>query len=823
MLDAPCHVAVEGDAVNASGGRPGTRWEAVDWRGRPAGAEGVFDSAGASAIPPLPAGYYRLVEVPEEPEAGGTAADSGAGARVLTTLAVVAPLPPDAAARGPESFFAADAGSAWHKAPFDCPWNGGDPQRTLADVLARVGFARSRDRISWRRAQPRPDSPLNLDPFVRFPRHLRERGLSDSAMFHDAPDWTGRTVAGGGKLPRDLGALYDFCSAAARFYGDAAEDWEFWNEEDIRFAPEPVWEYAAALKAAYLAFKSAAPDKPVLHGALCRPPGEPYAEVLFDNDAAWYLDAFNYHVYEPPAAYPGIFAALRDLLARHGAAGRAIWTTEAGTNLEGYSRTPGPRPGLMAHTPEQEMTVAEFYPKSQIAQMAAGVSRSWFFIFNAFNQWDGVKDWGTLRRDGSPKPVVAAMAAQIRAIGGARLLGALETEPGLRAFLFEQPDGSQTVAYWVESPVDTIARRGVLAPATNVPDRVFALRLPEPSADGAAAFRTTDAFGCAGEAAPDASGALSLVASRYPSYVSGLHGLVAAVPAVEPGKVAPREPAADENPAIVVRLLADSRDFALGNRKTEAELTNDVGRVTVEVWNFGDGPARGTLDVSGLALAGLPDAPFEVGPRGTGPAVFECTLSPESEDSPDRAALAVRGVFDGRKTSRACMPVFFVKRFRDSCSDRKELAWRDPARWVRNDSASSWSVSFDEAEGAVRFDAAWSDPADSRWFYPVLPLDLPGGSIAGAKCIEFEVKTEQDKVENDFRNQNLMIVRGGSLTGSADGETWLQFAAPGENWERRTIVLPPDCDTASATAIRLGANPLGTRCTMWVRGLAVLE
>ena len=124
--------------------------------------------------------------------------------------------------------------------------------------------------------------------------------------------------------------------------------------------------------------------------------------------------------------------------------------------------------------------------------------------------------------------------------------------------------------------------------------------------------------------------------------------------------------------------------------------------------------------------------------------------------------------------------------------------------------------------GRRRFDASWADPTVSRWLYPVLVPSDPGASLAGAKAIEFEVKTAQDKVENDFRNQNVMLVRGEKLRGSNPGDLYHAFPAPVENWERRSVTLP-DGAAAGASALRIGVNPLGSRCTLWIRNVGALR
>ena len=109
-----------------------------------------------------------------------------------------------------------------------------------------------------------------------------------------------------------------------------------------------------------------------------------------------------------------------------------------------------------------------------------------------------------------------------------------------------------------------------------------------------------------------------------------------------------------------------------------------------------------------------------------------------------------------------------------------------------------------------------------RWFYPTLPLALPRESMRGALRVTFEVKTAQDKIENDFGDRYLMLVRkdGGGKSGN-----WFPYAAPTGSWEKRFVDLPPfeAGDLSDVSAIRLGVNPIGMRLTFWVRGIQVLK
>lgn len=791
-LDAPGHACTDRDSPLAHGGKPGSAWTLIDWRGRETEFSGVFNEEGISEIGPLPTGYYRL------------ACDEGTKA----TLAVVQS--PEGRLSEPLSFYGTDSAQSAISGPgkFACPWNGGDTYRTVSDLVWLSGIRHVRDRLVWNMVNPRRDV-FDFGRFMDNAETLRARGIAVTDVFADCPPWAGKyeTLPPGRhkQLPVNLNATYDFCLRVAGEFGNRMEAWEFWNEPDIHGTPEPVWEYAAALKAAYLGFKAGNPGRTVLLGSLCQKPDAPYARVLYENDAAKFSDAYNYHIYWEPSKYPDLFSVHRAFMKRYGIGDRPIWLTEHGTNLEGPATDNGPVPGLKAHSPDQELVLAEFYPKSQIALQMEGVARSFFFVFGAYNERNGEKDWGVMRRDGTVKPVYSAMATMIREVGAARLAGEVKVGEGAKAFLFNQPDGSQTLSFWSVSPVDTQGT-GVVS---CEPD--FAMRLTIPAPDGT--YRISDLCGWQSSAMAT-NGVLSLDATRYPAYVSGLRGVVADTPARPAGKAGPYVPEADEDLSVVLRVELDMDDFELTGNKTCAIPKGGSGRLRVQAWNFGDTAKTGRVDVAGGTLDGLPET-IVLGPRGTPPATFDCVL--RAETIPTAVSqLVLTGVFDGRRSSRASIPMVVPDRLFDA-RFAKPLDWRDPANWTRNDSADTYSVTWDETEQALRFDFAWGNPAVGRWFYPIYTLRLPEESFGGATAIQFEVKTLQDKVENDFRNSLLMLVEKGGA------DRWLDYAAPNGTWERRYILLGGISELGDTASFRIGANPCGMRCTFWIRAVKVIK
>ena len=768
-------------------------WTLCDWRGRTLATDIAAGADGTIALSPLPSGYYHLRCGAED-----------------VTFAVVPRPAGGTLDRG--SFYGVDSAQSAisRKGAFLCPWNGGDTCRTVSDLIRLAGVPHVRERLRWREIARGPDSPPVLGHYLHNARLLHERGMLVSGMFHDAPDWAGKGV----KLPLDLNAVHRFCSQIAIGFGERMGDWEFWNEPDMGYAPEPVWDYAAALKAAYLGFKAARPDMPVLPGALCQKPDSPYAAVLSANDAAKFGDVFNYHVYEPLAQYPGTFAAIRENLRRDGAEGRAIWVTECSTHLEGHGRRQSVKPGLMMHSPEQELVLAEFYPKAQVALQMVGVSRNYHFVFGAYNESKGAKDWGVMRRDGTVKVVYAAIGTMVRELASARLAGEIKAGDGLRAYLFAQLDGSQSVVFWSVSPLDTATSRPTVAARNPIPAQDdFRRAMGLAVADGA--YRLTDLCGSRSTVTAE-GGTLKLEATRYPAYVSGLHGLKADVQPQPCGRVLPYVARADEDLAVVVRAEFDKGDFEISDQKTRAVLKGETGRVRVFVWNLGDTAKTGTVEVVGAQLHGLPSEPFGLGPRGSAPAAFDCVLAPD-DGGDANTALVLTGLFGGRRSSRFCAPLLLERRYLADL-ERIPVAWNAPGAWKRNTSAQTYGAVFDEDEQAMRFDFSWTDPSVDRWFYPVHELSLPQESLEGARMIEFEVKSAQDKVENDFVCQYLMLV----YADGAKGARMLPYNAPIGKWERRYVTLDDGMDLADVKAIRLGANPRGATCTLWIRNLAIL-
>ena len=161
--------------------------------------------------------------------------------------------------------------------------------------------------MSWIECEPKPGS-YSWGKYLHNAELLQERGVKVSGVYHNAPAWARANTE---KLPGKLTEAYDFSKKLAEAFRGKMAAWEFWNEEDIGFAPESAWDYASAMKAAYLGFKAGDPGLQVALGGIAHLdiPLSNYCNVLMENGLSDYFDIFNVHTYQPLKEFPGIMLA----------------------------------------------------------------------------------------------------------------------------------------------------------------------------------------------------------------------------------------------------------------------------------------------------------------------------------------------------------------------------------------------------------------------------------------------------------------------------------------------------------------------------------
>lgn len=759
-------------------------WTVENWKGKPFKA-GTWPDDGTLTLPVLPAGFYRVKcsnatgDAPETFDFCVTAADQ---------------------CRNPESYFAADSGFSGcsRRGTYDCPWYDGDTWHVTAELLGKCGLVHTRERLEWGPFIEPKRGQRDFSRYLHSARFLKENGVVTTGLFHDCPAWlrNPRTDT----LPSDLMVLYGFMKEAAQVFDDYYDAWEFWNEEELGSSGAPVWEYVAALKAFALGTRAGSAKTVVLPGSLSGIVHDGYGQAMFDSDIAKYVQAFNLHTYVPVCGYDGWHKDVRKFLEEAGVPDWQVWLTESSTALDGNGEADCYRKGLKRHSPAQEMLMAEFYPKSNILHQFGGIFRNWYFLFGCYNEQGGKRDWGSMRRNGTVKPIHAAMSALTHALGDATLLGEMKMPSGLRAFLYRLPDGSQTIAFWSVSNLETNP-----GPTVRIDtDRAH----PVSFATGCGEFLLTDVMGTP-KAVRAETDRLDLTATRFPQYLSGLKGFKADVAPMKSGRLGSYTPRADEDLTVVLRPLIVREDFGITGGKCVAELCKEKGAFDLEIWNFSDREKRGRVAVSNGTLEGVPD---EIVLPPWGKADVRVTYVP-----PEGDALNFRfdftGTFDGKSISKVRIPVFHRWRFFRACEVVPMPQLERPEAWTRNDSGNKYEAVFDEKEKTVRFDVEW-DGSRGAWFFPVHTF-ADGESFEGAKYVEFEVKSWQDKVENDMILTTVMcLYPDGKVKESP-------YDRPGFEWERRRVKLPDDAD--KAVAFRVGGLPQGHQLKYWIRNFRILK
>lgn len=748
------------------------KYEITNWQGRSI-ASGVWTGTEKLCLDKLLPGYYFLkipalktersfVVLARDPKAGENAASSFALDSAQTWLA--------------------GAGTATTIKPRD-------GYAITSEMERRSGAAMVRGRQSW--DVEKAPGVFDWGAYGASMAREADRGIRVLGMFHDAPAWT-KNSPEKVLLPDNLLALFRFGASAAEFFAPAMYAWEFWNEQDA--SNLSGWDYAACLKAFYLGVKSKKPELPVLPGGIAHTPPNSSNNAVMANDAGLYFDVYNFHTYKGLQEYPELVTGIRDFLTKFGLESKPIWVTENGTNVEGAAEGQSMVAGYKAHTLRQELIVAEFVVKAQVLMRSLGIARTFSFVLPPYDEMNGAKDWGLLRRDYSAKPGYAAFANLTAQLGRAQYVGEVKLSDKSRGFLYLQPDKSYTLVFWSQSKIDAAADCG---------DQKISLSLP------AGRYETNDVFGTPG-AVNAQDGKLLLTAGRYPTY---LHGLPA-LPVISPAPVVAKAAAGKTekiDKSVVFRVhLSD--DFLLASSNSSVSTQTNAAKLTLDVWNLSAVAKTGSIAVTGGNAIGLPAnmtlQPWEM-------KQFELTVDPRIPADKIGTDLVFRGKFNGLSTSVLCLPIRNFQKIVD-IGETRPLPWTAQAGYWRANAAGKMDITQDEAEKAVKFHTVFPTKCD-YWIYPEYVLQLPQDSLAGSFALAFDVKCAPENV-GKF-GMLLMIVAGNAK--EVGPSVYLSVKPATDQWEERVIPLE-NMDPAKIKMFRIGANCSQSEFTYWLRNIRIL-
>lgn len=591
--------------------------------------------------------------------------------------------------------FAVDAATSWLV--------GRDRYETLAELMRLAGVSWARDRLSWGGVQPAAGQVPDWGRYAESAKAQHTRGIRILQVFHDSPAWA--RTGGSIKLPEDLMAVYNFAREAADDLGGSVMAWEFWNEQDIGFATEPADHYAAALKAAALGFRRAASRPQVALGPFALEPGD-YAELLFANGVAPYLDIYSFHTYADATtgAYEGVLSNHIRFASQHGMGDKPLWITESGRP---FARGP------VGSFDVEAKAQVEYLIKAYVKALSLGIDRFFWFILPHYMERG--TQFGILRADLTPLPAYSALVALTSALGKGRYLGRANVGDAV-AYIFNS--GSEEVAVvWS--------------------DREGAVEIPASQSDD---LRVIDAMGRM--SFPTREGdSYSIQVGRLPVFIAGIDR--AAWPLEEPAGIAADHtvgPATQSAPTEdlnlnVVLFNRFKPEMLPSDRKSPPRgylfIPGEPIELTVQVYNFGEEAIEGTLSPA------LPEG-FKIDPAGVRLSVgamdkaeAQFTLIPSARLDGDDYLVRVEGTFGGKKVTPAVSRLVADWAKAAKTVDLREVAGGQLPRWRINISGNGTSTieqtPQEARSGIAAFTHRFPRPGD-RWAYPILdfgrPIDL---------------------------------------------------------------------------------------------------
>lgn len=293
-----------------------------------------------------------------------------------------------------------------------------DLRAEFADYAA-MGIRWLRTDLNWGSVQREGPDSFDWSEMDRIIDLAGAFGIRVLPVVGSTPEWAWRDPERPSP-PRDPKAYGRFLKAAVDRYGPRGiHVWEIWNEPNLEGPfpprPDPV-AYAALLKEAALAIRSADPDATIVLGGLAAvtttdPDGRPpaiaaveFLETVYAEGAGDSFDAVGFHPYtwsdlpdlDARRNSWGLMAGpMRAVMAAHGDEAKAIWITEYG-----------------AATNEDHGGVSE---TRQAELLAAGVALArgtpwigplfWYSYRDLGTDAEDREQWfGLLAEDSRPKP-----------------------------------------------------------------------------------------------------------------------------------------------------------------------------------------------------------------------------------------------------------------------------------------------------------------------------------------------------------------------------------------------------------------------------------
>lgn len=315
-------------------------------------------------------------------------------------------------------------GINWH-----ADWEVQNDPAVRADILDKMaGWGAKSVRIDYAWAQAEyAKGQFNWTELDEYVAEAHQRDMTVLFMFYWPAEWAIKSGQdwGKGSMPRDPVEFGNFIGKVGERFGSKLAGIEMWNEPDLdHFWYGSQRDYLDLLAGAYPVAKALAPNVTFLAAAPTYLGLEgwyqgAYADSRFRPGVSF--DAVGIHPYMSPADLPPNAPAghwsingipeLQDLRADHGDTS-PLWATEFGWSThDNSSYPPPPKPWVLGVTEEQQ---AAYYLGALILLEQYGVDHAYPYTdWNMEGSDQNQRNYGFLRDDRSPKPVVSLLTAAL--------------------------------------------------------------------------------------------------------------------------------------------------------------------------------------------------------------------------------------------------------------------------------------------------------------------------------------------------------------------------------------------------------------------------
>lgn len=732
-------------------------------------------------LAPLPCGYYRLTL---------RDAKERKGDRSFAVL-------PENLHFKPNSPYAINSSQIWTS--YDSTSDNRLPAsgwRTITSIMRQGRISAAREFFGWKEIWPEKKS-FRWEKYDRNIKMLRDAGIKVTGVYRDSVRWArykdGRddNSVAPAHIPDDLLLTYQFSSMLSSRYRESVDLWEFWNEPDGGFSGESAWDFASAMKAAYLGFKAGNPAVQVMIGSMCFYPPRPFVNTAMESDLVHYFDIFNYHTYNPIPDYPALMTEIQKLLSHYQAEDKPVYFTEFGFNSEGTASNTSYIRNLREHSSAQEAVIAELYPKASIILQSLGVGKVYPFVMTPFAEVGGTKCWGLVRHDYTIKPAFVTYVTLNRMLGDAFYKGEVVVPEGIRAYIFCRADGSEILVFWRITELE----KGVsLADLKEPARKTTSFRIPLGTTG---TFTLVDCLGR--ERTMTNNGTpLMLNAENNVQYLvlPGVSQLE--LKAKTPGPTSVKRPVID-NTVLLKAVLSD--DFIISTGKNNVDFRKTSGKISLamEIFNCSNKEKHGQLLTEGAKFSGKMNN-IVISPMGK-------TVIPLEMEFPQEKSgkLVFGGKFNNLPISRLVIPYFKVD---DAVFTQAQLRSELPDAW-RTYSSGQMTISRGNTADEVRFDINFGSEKN-RWSSPSFMLMLPQEKLDGAIGMEFEIKvnSEPEMVQYPF------------VYFYGKKKSWRElYRKPSGKWETRKLMFENLRDPSLVQSFNISLSSKGQKLSYSIKNI----